>query len=50
MFARGMNRFMFWTATDMVACQMRSTIEFNAVCQGDKGETSTADGVADCGP
>ncbi|CAK7346486.1 unnamed protein product [Dovyalis caffra] len=46
----GAHRNTLDTATDMVACQMRSTVEFGVVCEGDKEETSTADGIEDCGP
>ena len=34
----------------MVACQMRSTMEFGVAREGDKEETRTADGIEDYGP
>ena len=33
----------------MVACQMRSTVEFGAAREGDKEGTRTADGIEDSG-
>lgn len=34
----------------MAACHTRSTVQFGAVGEGDKGGTGTADGIHNCGP
>jgi hypothetical protein len=49
-YARGAESFKWKSATDMAACQMRSTMEFGVAREGDKEETSTADGIEDTGP
>ncbi|KDP21370.1 hypothetical protein JCGZ_21841 [Jatropha curcas] len=39
-----------WDSNRSGCLSPRNTIEFGALYEGDKGETSTADGIEDCGP